>query len=119
TPGTDPRLTGFRGVNSSYVARTVFGNLRAEPQPRIIAGLGKLRASWEWGYNTYKYSGDWYGRPESWELPHSQGDQAALDEYIKNRSSFDLRDIEQFHRDRIAVYKNADLRANIHMSFYL
>jgi hypothetical protein len=116
---TDPRLTDFRGINSSYVARTFFGTRGEQTNPRLLSNLEKLRASWDWGYNTYKFSGDWFGRPESWELPLSQGDRAAFDEFQKSRSSFDLNDLEQFHRDRVALYKNSDLRANIEMSFYL
>jgi hypothetical protein len=117
-PGTDPRLTDFRGINSSYVARHVISGTNQTPKLSTIAGLEKLRASWEWGYNTYKFSGDWFGRAESWELPLTQGDNTSLDEFQKT-SSFDLKNIEQFHRDRIALYKNSDLRANIEMSFYL
>jgi hypothetical protein len=118
-PNTDPRLTGFRGVNSSYVVRNVAALTNKEPDPRTLEGLAKLYAGWEWGYNPYKFSGDWFGRSEDWNLPLSQGDQASLETYQKDRSSFDLHDIEQFHKDRIALFKNADLRANNDLAFYI
>jgi len=118
-PNTDPRLTGFRGVNSSYVVRNIAAPSNKEADPRILGGLAKLYSSWEWGYNPYKFSGDWFGRPENWNLPLSQGDQASLETYQKDRSSFDLHDIEQFHRDRINLFKKADLRANNDMAFYI
>jgi len=118
-PNTDPRLTGFRGVNSSYVVRNVAALTNKEPDPRTLEGLAKLYAGWDWGYNPYKFSGDWFGRSEDWNLPLSQGDQATLETYQKDRSSFDLHDIEQFHKDRIALFKNADLRANNDLAFYI
>ena len=118
-PNTDPRLTGFRGVNSSYVVRNVASPTNKKPDPRILEGLAKLFSGWDWGYNTYKFSGDWFGRPESWDLPLSEGDLASLEDFQKTRSSFDLHDIEQFHKDRIALYKNADLRANNNLAFYI
>ena len=118
-PNTDPRLTDFRGVNSSYVVRNIAALSNKEPDPRILEGLAKLYAGWEWGYNPYKFSGDWFGRSEDWNLPLSQGDQAALEKYQQERSSFDLHDLEQFHKDRIALFKNSDLRANTDMAFYI
>jgi|GEM_PF-5801156 len=120
-PNTDPRLTGFRGVNSSYIPRNVTA-IKDDPEVRSVANVERLYGSWDWGYDPYKFSGDWFARAEDWNLPLSQGDQLSLKESLDENGRFrglNLRDIDQFHKDRIALFKRSVVRGNVPQAFYI
>ena len=113
----DPRLVQFGGDTLGYAR---YRQDKADAAD-VVARAARIRAgygSWDWAYAPFRRVGDWLGRPELWEWDMSADERERIRK-SDGRSWFDLMDRERFEVTRREAWRNADLRLNTALTFYL
>lgn len=112
--GVDPRLVDGRRTDSLQICH--YGGGLATAARAVEAS--EYYSGYEWGYAPFKRPGDYVGRQEYWEMDLTEGEQRRLDETAQ-RGTWDRTDWERFHQTRQDLFRNADLRGNICLAFYI
>jgi hypothetical protein len=111
---TDPRLTSGRRIDSLQVCH--YGNGIDDANKAVK--LGESNSGYEWGYCMYRRGGDFYVRPEYWDMPLTEGMLKTIDN-LNKKGSPDRTDMNRFVDERREMFRNADLRGNSSLCFYI
>ncbi|NLF18529.1 MAG: hypothetical protein GX595_14940, partial [Lentisphaerae bacterium] len=114
TPGVDPRLVDGRRTDTLQMCH--YGGGVRDARKAVLAS--QFYGGYEWGYAPFRRTGDYVGRREYWEMDLTEGEQKKLQQDV-DRGTWDRSDWTRFHQTRADIFRNADLRGNVSLSFYI